>query len=124
MMVATVSSSPQVATLRVITCLTGSVSASALGNRAHNVALGQYAGEAPARAADDHRADPARSEQARRRCRIRRRFDADNLAALGGQNCGRYAATALLNATLQAGLLARRNIVGVRLLRRRIEPGK
>jgi hypothetical protein len=87
MMVATVSSSPQVATLRVITCLTGSVSASALGNRAHNVALGQYAGEAPARAADDHRADPARSEQARRRCRIRRRFDADNLAALGGQNC-------------------------------------
>ncbi len=89
MMLAMLSSSPQVATLRVITWPTGNASAAGavFGDRAHDVALGQYAGEAPSCAADQNRADAVRTEQTRRRRQIRRRLDADNVAArLGGQN--------------------------------------
>ena len=52
-----------------------------LGDGAHDVALGQDPGQAPARAADQHRADPARGQQLRRRREIRRWFDRDDVAA-------------------------------------------
>ena len=56
----------------------------------HDIALRQYSGKAPARTADQDGTDAVRREQFRRRRKIGRRFDGNNVAAqvtfLGGQN--------------------------------------
>src|SRR5262249_4452577 len=57
-----------------------------IGHCAHDVALRQNADEAPAGVEDDQHADAMRGEQLRRRCQIGCRFDADDVAALGGEN--------------------------------------
>src|SRR6266446_3157064 len=53
---------------------------------AHDVALRQNADEALAGVEDDQRTDAVRREQLRRRRQIGCRFDADDVAALGGKN--------------------------------------
>jgi hypothetical protein len=79
MMVPIESFGPQVATLRVMTCATVSF--------AHDVALGQYSGNAVSRAENDNRTDAILRKQPRCFREIGVRLNGDNFAAFGGQNC-------------------------------------
>ena len=57
-----------------------------LRNRTHDVAFGENAGEPPARAADDDRADLVRASSLAADCN-RRGLDVDDVAALRPAGC-------------------------------------